>query len=379
MLGFNDLTLKAQAFVFSLLIGVFSLNAFAQDMNVELPTGEEITVTAQDLEKVSADLDAESEKQDGKVKRWLKKISKGFKEQSEKLKKKNPKKKKKKVTFKRVILEAGKGTTYVSVQVARPFVNVAGFLKGFFENPGKNALEVEYMKIFLNHEDKFSDIWKEFNPRLDAEELLKIQEAFQSRVELIIEEKQTIISADLMENMDSLFSVDENEMKQNIANFVNNHDEYQELKPVLGELTADRVDDLENINLIDDPMQVLDAARITLTEGIAAYALKTMVPKMVIGLVAKSLGSYVLGVGLIADAGMVTSAVMCTMNKKTMKKIDNGDNELKEFCQYVLNKSAYIISRSRLKGYVKGKGFRRKFIKSSEKIRRKVKRKKKEQ
>ena len=40
MLGFNDLTIRAQAFVFSFMIGIFSVNAFAQEVEVELPTGQ---------------------------------------------------------------------------------------------------------------------------------------------------------------------------------------------------------------------------------------------------------------------------------------------------------------------------------------------------
>ena len=228
------------------------------------------------------------------------------------------------------------------------------------------------MKIFLNHEDKFSDIWTTFDPRLDADELVKIQLAFEDRVNLIIQEKQDVISKDIMANLDTLLDADQDVMKQNIANFVNQHEAYQELIPVLGELTADRVDDLENIDLIDDPMQVLSAARITTVEGIAGYAMKTVLPKLVLGIVAKSLGGAVLAVGLVADAGMITSALMCTVSKKTIAKIDNGDEELAQFCQYVVNKSAYVISRSRMKGYVSGKKLRRKYIKRSERIKRKV-------
>lgn len=374
MLGFNDLTLKMQAIVFSFMIGLFSVNAFAQEVEVELSSGETTTITAVQLEEVSENLDAESEKHEGKFKRTLKKISSGFKAKSQKLKrdKDTPRRK---VTFKRIIRGAGKGATFVSIQTARPFVNVTGFFKGFFENPGKNALEVEYMKIFLNHEDKFSDIWRTFDPRLNPDELVKIQLAFQERVESILQEKQEIISKDVMDNLDVLLSADEEQMKQNIANFVNEHEAYQEFKPVLGELTADQVDDLENINLIDDPMQVLSAARITAIEGIASYAMKSILPKVALGMIAKSIGGAVLAVGLIADAGMITSALMCTVNKKTIAKIDAGDDELAEFCQYVVNKSAYVISRSRMKGYVSGKKLRRKFIKSSEKVKRKFQRK----
>jgi len=371
MMGFNDLTMRAQAFVFSFLIGIFSVNALAQEIEVELPTGEKTTITADQLAEISDNVDAESEKHEGKLKRTLKKISSGFKKKAKSLKR-DPDAPKRKVTFKRVLLGAGKGATFVSIQTARPFVNIAGFFKGFFENPGKNALEVEYMKIFLNHEDKFADIWTTFDPRLNADELVKVQLAFEERVELIIQEKQEVISKDIMANLDTLLDADQDIMKQNIANFVNQHEAYQELIPVLGELTADRVDNLEDINLIDDPMQILGAARITAVEGIAGYAMKTVLPKLVLGIIAKSLGGAVLAVGLVADAGMITSTLMCTVNKKTIAKIDNGDNELAEFCQYVVNKSAYVISKSRLKGYVSGKKLRRKFIKRSEKMKRKV-------
>lgn len=374
MLGFNDLTIKMQAFIFTFLIGIFSVNAFAQEVEVELPTGEKTTITTEQLTEVSENLDAESDKHQGKFKKTLKKISAGFKEKVKSLKR-DENTPKRKLTFKRVLLGAGKGTTFISVQTARPFVNIAGFFKGFFEKPGKNVLEVEYMKIFLNHEDKFADIWTTFDPRLNADELVKVQLAFEERVELIIQEKQEVISKDIMANLDSLLDENEDVMKQNIANFVNQHEAYQELIPVLGELTADRVDNLEDINLIDDPMQILGAARITAVEGIAGYAMKTVLPKLVLGMVAKSLGGAVLAVGLVADAGMITSALMCTVSKKTMAKIDNGDDELAQFCQYVVNKSAYIISRSRMRGYISGKKLRRKFIKRSEKIKRKIQQK----
>lgn len=373
MLGFNDLTIKTQALILTFLIGIFSVNAFAQEVEVELSNGGKTTITSEQLSEISENLEVESEKHEGKFKRTLRKISLGFKKKAQKLKKK--KKSKRKVTLRRVLLGAGKGATFVSVQTARPFVNIAGFLKGFFERPGKNSLEVEYMKIFLNHESKFSDIWTTFNPRMNPEELVKIQVAFEQRVELIIQEKQEIITKDIMANLESFADPDESIMKENIAKFVNQHIAYQELLPVLGEISAESVDNFEEINLVNDPMQILGAARITAVEGIAGFAMKTILPKMVVGLISKSIGSAVLAVGLIADAGMITSALMCTMNKKTMAKIDAGDDELRNFCQYVVNKSAYTISKSRMKGYVSGKKLRRKFIKRSERMRLKVQRK----
>lgn len=376
MLGFNDLTLKAQAFVFSFLIGIFSMNAFAQQtVDVELPTGETISVDANQLEQAANDIDAESDKQDGAVKKQLKKISKGFKDFSQKLKK-NKDRPKKKLTLKRVLMGAGKATTFVSVQTARPFVNAAGFIKGFFEKPSKNEDKMKYMKFFLKYEDKFSDIWKDFDPRLEEEQKEKIVESFKKRANSIVEEKRAIINEDMMAYFSENTELLSNEA---VMEFVNNHPEFADVKELVGPIDSECIECLDDLELFADPFAVLNADKITAIEGVAGYAVKTMVPKMVLGIVSKSLGSAVLGVGLVADAGFVTSALMCSMNKKMKSKIDDGDDELAQFCRYVVNKSAYQISKSRMKGYVKGKDFRRKFIKKSEKVKRKFQKKKGEE
>ena len=55
------------------------------------------------------------------------------------------------------------------------------------------------------------------------------------------------------------------------------------------------------------------------------------------------------------------------MNKKIKAQIESGDEDIVDFCSYVVNKSAYLISKSRARGYVKGKNFKRKFIKGTAK------------
>jgi hypothetical protein len=348
-----------------LMLAFFATTTLAQEVNVEVDENQTVVVDAQQLEDASKTLDTESEKHEGKLKKSLKKISEGFKNMAKDLKA-NKDKPKKKLTLRSVLLKAGKGATFVSIQTARPFVNVSSFLKGFFERPSKNADEVEFMKLFLKHEDKFSDLWKNIDHIYNVDQATEL---FTQRVDSIIAEKNEVISKDLVEH----FSTSGEEFsEENIVNFINNHEAYQELKPILGDITVDQIDHLEDIELMADPMKILGASRITIVEGVSAFALKTMIPKMIISIVSKSLGGTVLAVGLIADAGMITSTLMCTMNEKVVTQIVDGDEELKEFCQYVVNKSAYQLSVSRLKGYVAGKKFRRKFIKSTEKTKVKI-------
>jgi hypothetical protein len=63
---------------------------------------------------------------------------------------------------------------------------------------------------------------------------------------------------------------------------------------------------------------------------------------------------------------------MCTVSKKGKKKLESGDVGFINFCSYVVNKSAYVLSRSRARGYVSGKNFRRTLIKKTEKLKRKL-------
>ena len=130
-----------------------------------------------------------------------------------------------------------------------------------------------------------------------------------------------------------------------------------------------------------DLLSLGNRSRLQIHEGLIAFSAKIFIPKIVIGLVAKSVSSVVTVAGLAADIGTAASTLMCTVSKKGRAKLQAGDKGFINFCSYVVNKSAYILSRSRARGYVSGKNFRRTLIKKTEKLKRKLRgkrRKKKE-
>lgn len=397
--------IKTKSFVITLLM-IFSFNLYSQEIQVEInDRGDEITMTADQLDEIANDIDSEAETQDSKVKRMLKKIGKGFKNLSKSLKKdkdRNRNKKKRKISLKSILRGAGKGSTFISVNLLKPFVNVAAYFTGLFERPGKNQDSKAFLQFFLNHEEELDEKWR------GTGTVEKYAEVLQASVEEILLEKQIVIIQDLFMHYVKVEASRDSVLKtlgiepqasyesiktiQEIAfaelgpelmffeidpDLINNHPEYQELRPLLGDIEGNDLDSIMTFNPSFDLLSLGNRSRIQLHEGLIAFSAKIFVPKIVIGIVSKSVASAIMGVGLIADAGFVTSSLLCTMNKKMKKKIKDGDEDLINFCSYVVNKSAYEISKSRAKGYVKGKNSRRSLIKGFEKFKRKFRRKKK--
>jgi hypothetical protein len=376
------------AFIIS--IPSFSTAAFTQELVIDTDK-HEIVLTAEQLSQISDEIDKEAQKEpnDSKVKRSLKKISSGFKKMVSKLKK-NPNKKK--INLNRILRGAGKGSTFVSVNLFKPFVNVAGFFKGFFEKPGKNQDSKAFLQFFLNHENELDDAWK------NTGNIENFAFKLQSRVQEILLNKQVIIITDLVEHYTKMRPSAQSVLKtlgvsntndETIktlpeivfeilgptlmffkidADLINEHPEFQELRPLIGDINGDSIESIMNINPSFDLMDLGNRSRVQLDEGLVAFSSKIFVPKIVLSIVSKAIAGAVTSVGLVADVGMITSSLMCTMNKKIKSKIENGDSELIDFCSYVVNKSAYVISKSRAQGYVNGKNFRQKFIKKSSRL-----------
>jgi hypothetical protein len=384
---------KAIVLLMTFVLSIPSLStvAFSQELVIK-GDGQEVVLTAEQLTQAAEEIDREAEKEPrgSKIKKSLKKVSSGFKKIVKDLKK-DPSKKKKKLSLKRILLGAGKGSTFVSVNLLRPFVNVAGFLTGFFEKAGKNQDSKAFLNFFLNHEKELDDAWK------NTGNIENFAASLQERIEDILLEKQIIIITDLVEHYTKVRPTKESVLKtlglshtndQSVktipeiafealgpelmffkldASLINEHPEFQELRPLIGDVEGDSIESIMNINPEFDLMDLGNRSRIKLHEGLIAFSGKIFVPKIVLGIVSKAVAGVVTTVGLVADAGMITSSLMCTMNKKVKAQIENGDEDMVDFCSYVVNKSAYTISKSRARGYVKGKNFKRKFIKGTAK------------
>lgn len=405
MLGFNYLTKQSYLFLMLLLLGSFSLNALSQDVVLDVQ-GEEVVLSATQIDQVANELDKEAqlEKQDSKVKKALKKVSKSFKNFAKKLKKdeaKDKTKTKKKISLSKILQGVGKGATFVSINTMKPFVNMAGFFTGLFERPGKNEDAKAFLQFFLNHEEELDNAWK------NTGTIDNFAVVLQEKVQRILLNKQVIIIKDLVKHYTNLDISDESVLKtlgivpyaemasvKNIqeilfeelgpelmyftvdTNLINEHAEFQELRPLIGDIEGKDFDSLMNITPEFDLLSLGNRGRIQLHEGLIAFSSKIFVPRIVLSLVSKSIASVVTVVGLAADAGMIASTLICTTNTKTKDKMANGDEDMINFCSYVVNKSAYSVSKSRAKGYISGKNFRRTLIKSSGKVERKLRKNK---
>lgn len=365
----------------------FSQENVGQEATLEIQgaDGSVQEVKASDLDKASDELAKEAQsEQDPKKRNLLQKLSLEFKKMSQGAKelfKKKEGKKKKKINIKTIGRAVGKGATFVSTQTARPFINAAGFLTGFFEKPEKNEEAVAFLNFILNHDEDLKDVYKEASTPEDylnklqakIDEILVLKSAIILQDTLAtlgqpvaigcvlktlgVEPYATDTSISDLEHVVDMLAINAEEIKPEL---INEHPEFQELKPLVGELNQEQTMDLllnGSLELDVDGDAILNGSRIKLGEAVGAYAGQLFLPKMVTGIVSKSLGGIVGATTLVADLGFAASASMCLAHKKTKEKV-GVDPEVTEFCSYIVNKSAYVLSRSRAKGYVAGKKFK---------------------
>jgi len=416
------LTQRAQMFLFIILMGVFSISAYSQEADpvvVEVD-GQKIELESDDLDMMANEVEAQAEvSQDSKTKAFLKKIANEFKKTADKISQKLSPSDERKLKraqrrqarkdrraqrkadrlariqngsatgLQRALYGIGKGASAVSTAVARPFVNSAGFLTGFFQKESKNQDSKNFLKFFLNHEEEFDPLYK------NTGTVENFAYKLQGEVEDIMTRKSVLIISDAIEELtgekledkvilktigispytednsietigaklrDKIFKVDQSKFS---ADLINEHPAYQELRPLLGDIKKDQLAEMllnPHFEADIDFNAVLGGSRIQLHEGLIAFSSRLFLPKLALGLVSKSLGSIALGVTLAADIGTAASVLMCTTNKENIQKLqDDSDEELKEFCSYVVNRSAYLISKSRAKGFVAGKNTKKKF------------------
>ncbi len=395
--------MKLSVFLFCVLLSTtFIRSSFSSEIILEINENkDELVLTAKQLEDIAFDLKHTASEQPADVQKSLLKVSDGFLSLANDVEA-DTKKKKRRISFKKLLLETGKGASFLSTNMLRPFVNIASFFTGLFENPGKNADSKAFLEFFLNHEKELRDSWRNTGTVISFAEKLTL------KVENIFLEKQIIMIGDIFNHYvkvdpsrESILKsigvepfVDDEKIKtlQEIAfeslgpedmffeidpDLINEHPEYQELRPLLGDISGSDLDSIMTFRPEFDLLSLGNRSRLQLHEGLLAFSAKIFAPKIIIGLVSKSISSVVTGVGLLADATTAASVLMCTVNKKVKKKLKQKDEQLVDFCSYVVNKSAYVLSRSRARGYVSGKNFRRTLIKKTEKIRRKLRRKKK--
>lgn len=360
---------------------------------------ELVEITSADKEHVAEqlELEANSGKHDNKTKVFLKKVAKAFKGSKETSVVEvnqtdsdcvNCSGQKTKKFFTKLGLAIGKGAAWLATATAKPFISAAGFVTGAVEKGEKNQDIVALYKFFLNHHKEFDKLYLEAGTPEEMIELMLVQ------MELIMENKTRIIMQDFLAHLGiekelpedmsdfELTSAEIARIDQSKINvdFINNHPEYKEVKPLIGEMTQEEVMDIITSGYFDKSIsfenykQALPKPH----ELVATLVTQIFVPQIALGVVSSTLAGLYVAPVVVAQIGTAASVAVC-LQKEIQAKFEN-DNDLKMFCSYVTNRSAYQLLKSRAKGYVAGKNFHQKVAEKiqARKAKRAEKRKQKE-
>lgn len=320
---------------------------------------EAIELSAQDIERISADLEKESKNKayDKDTRRALKKVSNMF--DSKVL---DADGKPQKLNFgQKLGRTLGKGAAWVTTKTSKPFLNASGFLTGFFEKSDKNKDVVALYQFFLNHQLEFDNLYKEAGTPQEMAALMI------EKSEEIVDKKTDIILKDFIKYLDPTIEIPEGEcdiseldlsnvdLEKVNPDYINNHPEFLELKGIVGEITQQELDDMIETGYVDKKLSFSNykAAIPKIHEGVMTVAGQIFIPKMVLGIISKSLASWYTTPVILADVGTAVSSAIC-LSGKTQEKFEK-DRDLASFCSYVVNKSSYELLKSRAKGYVAGK------------------------
>ncbi len=361
--------MKKHAFILGMLL---SMNqGFAQEL-IEVSSSDQNAV-AKELEK-----EASSDKHDKQTKILLKKVAERLKSSSKVIKLEVQKlddceyncvdKTKEQIVFRNVGRKLGKGASWLTTTTSKPFLNAAGFLTGLFEKKDKNKDIVALYQFFLNHSKEMDQLYLEAGTPEEMVELLL------SKIEEIVEKKSKIILKDFLVSLGikrdipqdlSDFELTENEissidMDKLTGDFINNHHEYEELKAIIGEVTEDEITDIIISGYFDKSIgfENYKAALPKIHEGAISLVGQIFGPKIVLGIISGSLASLYATPVVIADIGTAVSTAIC-LKQENQDKFES-DKDLRSFCSYVVNRSAYQLMKSRAKGFVSGKKMRTK-------------------
>lgn len=376
--------------LFLAMFMVWGLQNVKAQETIEITPAEK-EIVAQELEK-----EAQSDKHDSKTKKFLNKVAGLFKGSNDTHEVDVNGKddcagctvQKKQNFFTKIGRKLGKGAAWVTTQTAKPFMAASAFVKGSVEKGSKNQDIVAMYQFFLNHQEEFDDLYLEAGT---PEEMMELMIA---KMEEIMEKKQRLIMQDLLDHLgikrtlpedlsqfeltaEEIASIDESKLD---PAFINNHPEYKEVKPLIGEMTKDELMDIVQSGYFDKSISFdnYKAALPSPYEIAGTIVGQIFVPKIALGVISSTLSGLYLAPVIGAQIGTGISTVICMENKHKFET----DKDLKMFCSYVTNKSAYELLKSRAKGYVAGKKFHQKVadkIKQIKEKRAEKKRKKQEE
>ncbi len=338
---------------------------------------QEVSQEHKDSISQSLDKAAEGDKHDSKTKELIKKVSNAIKESSDKMVIEIKKlddcenctgKTKGQIIVRNVGRDLGKASAWLTTTTSKPFMVAAGFVTGLFEKKEKNKEIVSLYHFFLNHSKDFDQIYVKAGAPDEMVELMlgEMEEILKKKTHIILKDflVSVGITRELPEDLSNFQLTDEEiasiDMDKVSADFINNHAEYAELKPIIGPVTDQELNDFIMTGYFDKSIGFdnYKAALPKIHEGALTIVGQVAGPQVVLGVISSSLSSLYATPVIAADIGTGISAAIC-MQKSTQEKFEN-DQDLKAFCSYVVNKSAYQLMKSRAKGYLAGKSLREK-------------------
>jgi hypothetical protein len=362
--------ITAMLFAFVLFWGLKDVRA--QEVTLEISEAEK--------QQIAADLDKEAEarKNDRKTSQHLKKVADIFRTSKSEtqievvspnqdcVNCEESKQNKAKDFFTKLGRTLGRGSAWFATTTAKPFMAASGFVTGAVEKKDKNEDITALYKFFLNHSEEFDELYLEAGTPQEMVELML------AKMEDIMEDKSRIIMRDFLQHLginkeipddmsdfeltaEEIASIDRSKLD---PSFINNHPEYQEVKPLVGEMTKQDLMDIIESGYLDKSIS-FDNYKQSLPkphELVTTLVGQIFAPRIAIGIISKSLVGLYSTPLLLSQIGTGVSAAICLQNA-TKEKFET-DKDLKSFCSYVTNRSAYQLVKSRAKGYVAGKNFR---------------------
>lgn len=206
--------------------------------------------------------------------------------------------------YRKVGRTLGSRSSWLSTVTAKPMIGVSGYLKGFFANKDSQKDNLPFLEFFISHAAEFETLYLKAGTQDEMQEqiLMQINQILDAKIQLL----RQLGSADL----------------------INHHPDYQEIRSISGDV----VGDFENVHLSD-----------------YEFGLRKMFDST----------PMVFGISITAADIFTVMASGTCIQSETQAKFDS-DQELKEFCSYVVNQSNLKLMTAKSKGYSKGKKARKK-------------------
>ncbi len=346
---------------------------------------EEIEMTSSDKDTIAKDLEneAESGKHDKKVNRLLKKMAKKIKESSKTVVVEFKKlddcvnceagqvKPKGQILATNAGRKLGRGAAWITTATGKPFANAAAFVKGLFQKQDKNQDVLALYKFFINNSEEFDKLYLEASTPADMVNLMvgKTQEIVQRKTNAIVRDYLVSlgIKREIPEDLRGFELTSEEleaiNLEEVSGDFINNHKDYADLKPFMGEVTQKEAQDVVLASLLNKEVSFKNFKAFvpSVTEGAGALVGQMFAPKIALGVLSSSLSGLYATPVIMANIGTGVSSAIC-LQKDQAEKFEK-DKDLASFCSYVVNRTGYELMKSRAKGFVAGKNTRAKIDK----------------